>query len=250
MALDCSSAELPACLRSALSLVPEIRNRIESQQLARQRALVDRYEEYWLRPFMPDRGWQSHSNGLVDHDSLLALVSLSDIFAALEPLSTAVSAERSQKLLELLDDARAAVQQATDLPADLRTAVMSRLHDVQWAIEHYNVHGPEGLQAALDRLGAEMARTSQRRGPWRKKVGTALMYGSLVLFMHLDDVVANVEAADTIIQEVGDWAQHARDLLVPDRLELPSADAASPHDDAGTEDVIDAELVEEAEDHD
>ena len=141
-ALRCNAEELPACFQSALSLVPEIRVRIESQDLASQRPLLDRYEVHWLKPFMPDRGWQAHSNDLIDHDSLLALASLSEIFGALEATPAIVDADQSRTLLGLLDEARAAVRAANDLPPNLRTVIIDRLHDVQWAVEHYEIPAP------------------------------------------------------------------------------------------------------------
>lgn len=245
-ALECSSAALPACLQSALSLIPEIRTRIVSQGLDGQLALFARYEDAWLKPFMPDRGWQQGSHSLVDTDSLLALTSLSAIFATLEPGQSIVEAEQSKTLLGLVDEARAAVRDSGDLPLDLRTVIMDRLHDVQWAVEHYRLHGADGLQAALDRLGAVMARTAKRPGAWRRKVGTALLYGWLI-FSHLDDVAANLEAASTITDELVGWADDARELMAPGRLELPAANADQPADYEDS-DIVDAELVEDGDD--
>jgi hypothetical protein len=167
-ALACDEQGLAACFQGAMSLVPQIRTRIENQGLAGQVAVVNRYESEWLAPFLPDRSWDSKSSGLVGQDSLLALSSLATIMGMLDQ-SRVVSAEQSESLLRLIDEARAAMRDDASLPLDLRTLILDRLHDVEWAVEHFMINGPEGLQAALDRLGAAMARTGNVRGEWRRK---------------------------------------------------------------------------------
>lgn len=234
-ALGCSAGELGACFQSAMSLIPEIRARIESQGVVTQQAVVDRFESSWLKPFMPDRGWHQHSRDLIEQESLLALSSLSEIFSSLEPPAI-VDAQKSQTLLGLLDAARAAVREDDGLPPALRTAILDRLHDVQWAVDHYSIHGPEGLQAALDRLGAELVRSHQHGGAWRGKVGKAFLFGCL-LFSHASAFQANLEATDTFIHEVGDWIHDARDLIGPHHGELPPGPA--------DEGVVDGELVDD-----
>jgi hypothetical protein len=242
----CTDEELPACLASALGLIPEIRTRIESQAVD-QLAVYNRWVEAWREPFMPHgRNWDQASHGLVDEDAMLALTSLSAIFGALEPRVVIVEAEQSEHLLGLVAEARAAVIEADDLPPELRAAVRERLHDVQWALEHYQIHGAAGLQSALDRLGVELVRTAKYAGGWRRRVGTLLVVGLLALG-HAEDVVSNLEAVGTIAHEVVEWKQDAIELVTPEHPALP---VAPPPADAversgQPEDVVDAEIVEE-----
>jgi hypothetical protein len=133
------------------------------------------------------------------------------------------------------------VQGAGDLPEAIRAAVLNRLHDVQWAVEHYLIVGAAGLETALDRLGVEMARTTKVSGAWRGRVGRALLYGWLI-FSHVDEVVANLEASTELVAEVGEWVRDASALTEPERPELPAP--AEAHDPDG-DDVVDAEIVEE-----
>jgi hypothetical protein len=241
--------DFAASLAAAASLVPAVRHKVISHGLDDQLRLVNRYEDAWLKPFFPDdRGTGSHSQNLIDDDSLLALSSLSAIFGALEGIPALVGPEESQTLLGLLDEARAAVHAAGDLPAALRGAVLSRLQDVQWAIEQYNVLGPEGLQAALERLGAELARTSRRTGEWRNKVGTAFLFGWL-LFSNADEVVADIEAGATIVRELGEWTDEASKVMAPSLPELGPGEAGAAgarqlEAAAGDDDIVDAEIVE------
>lgn len=252
--------DFAASIAAAAALIPAIRQKVISHGLDDQLRLVDRYEEAWLRPFFPhDRSWTSHSQDVIDPDSLLALSSLSAIFGALEGVPSLVGPEESTTLLGLLDEARAAARAADDLPAALRGAVLARLQDVQWAVEHYNITGPEGLQAALERLGAELAKTARRSGEWRKKAGTALLFGWL-LFSNADEVVADLEASTTIVQEIATWTDEARALRAPalpelgpgnSRAEPPALAAAretrDQRDGDDAEDVWDAEIVEKDE---
>ena len=92
-------------------------------------------------------------------------------------------------------------------------------------------------------MGAELARTSKRQGAWRRKAGKALFYGWL-LFSHADDFQANLEASGTIIHEVSEWAQDARNVIAPDRLELLSGRIDTAHED-GDLDIVEAEVLEE-----
>jgi hypothetical protein len=88
-----------------MPLVPEISARINANGPAHQEAVVKRWRDAWLNPFMPERGWHQHSMDLVDADSLLSLSSLIAIFDSVEaPL--VVQAEQSQALLDLLAQAR------------------------------------------------------------------------------------------------------------------------------------------------
>jgi hypothetical protein len=253
--------DFAASIAGAAALIPAIRQKVISHGLDEQLRLVDRYEDEWLRPFFPsDRSWTSHTQDVIDPDSLLALSSLSAIFSALEGVPSVLGPEESTTLLGLLDEARAAARAADDLPAALRGAVLARLQDVQWAVEHYNISGPEGLQAALDRLGVELAKTARRSGEWRKKAGTALLFGWL-LFSNADEVVADLEASTTIVQEIVTWTDDARALRAPalpelgpgnSKAEEPPALAAAgetcDQDDSDEdEDVWDAEIVEKGE---
>lgn len=243
-------ADFSAAFSAAMALVPAVRRTVTSLGLDQQLTVVDRWEDSWLRPFAPiDRGWTQGSQQLVEFDSLLALVTLSDLFGALGGVPALVGPEESQTLLGLLDDARAAIRDA-NLPADLRSALLARLQDVQWAIEHYTIQGPEGLQAALERLGAVLARTSRQPGAWRRKAGVALVYGWL-LFSNADEVVADLQASAGIVTEVVEWTQDAAELIAP---VLPQIEPSSKSftDDSGETatdpelhtDIVDAEIVD------
>lgn len=98
----------------------------------------------------------------VDMDSLLALGSLAVFLETRVVDGTVPAAEVMDPLKDEVRSLIDAVSTDASLPAELRLIILERLHDITWAMDHVWLGGPDAIQAAIERLIAQIVfRTSE-----------------------------------------------------------------------------------------
>lgn len=146
--------ELLPALGQAASLLGDVRTAVERSG---RQSLLTAYEKFsvaWAIPFLSHGRNPSSdaSHGLVDSNALVALGMVAEVLEMVAPDGSVPSPEAADvvrtDLRELLD----ALTADEELPADLRAMVAARVHDILWAIDHVRIVGPEGVQAAVERL--------------------------------------------------------------------------------------------------
>jgi hypothetical protein len=158
-ALQVEQSELLPRLGQVASLLDQVRIAVERSERKELREAHAQFANSWAVPIFGHGRNPSgdQSSGLVDQGALVALGSLAMVFELVAPdgqipdeeLGITVKADLNELLEELVAD--------TELPGELRAAISARVHDILWAIDHVKIVGPDGVQAAIERLVGQLA---------------------------------------------------------------------------------------------
>jgi len=121
---------------------------------------VERYRDDWAEPFFYSRvgmGAALNSHDAISDDALLALSTISAVLQYSQPEGRPLTEEASQELRTDLSSLIAQVRSDEELDPQLKVLILTRLHDVASALDHYEVTGPDGVAAAGQRLAATVA---------------------------------------------------------------------------------------------
>jgi hypothetical protein len=159
LVLGVEEADLLPELAQVAGLLNEVRTAVDRADRRELSDLYDQFGDAWAVPiFTHGRNPSAdHSQGLVDAGALVALGSLAVTFEHLAPdghipdeeLEAVVRSNFAELLDELASDAA--------LPVELRAAIAARVHDILWALDHVKIVGPDGVQAAVERLIGQLA---------------------------------------------------------------------------------------------
>lgn len=138
------------------SLVPALDLAVRATGSAAQEATFRHYVQAWCRPiFHPEHHWRktpSPGKTLIDEGALLTLDGLSEYLSTVTSEGHVPQPDKLDALRQEIDDALAHLLSADDLPAEVRAALSDALHRVLWALDHFRVVGPRGVQDVLDRF--------------------------------------------------------------------------------------------------
>lgn len=121
---------------------------------------TERYRDEWAEPLFYSRvgkGAALNAHDAVSDDAMLALNTVSSVLQYSQPEGRALTDEASQSLRSDLDALIAQVREDEELDPQLQLLILTRLHDVASALDHYEVTGPDGVAAAGQRLAATIA---------------------------------------------------------------------------------------------
>jgi hypothetical protein len=158
-ALDVDQSELLPMLGQVAALLGEVRVAVMRSGRMELQELHNHFSAAWALPiFTHGRNPASDAgHDLIDAGALGALGSLAINFELVEPdgnipdeeLELAVKTDLHELLEQLAAD--------TDLPAPLRAVISARVHDILWAMDHVKIVGPNGVEAAIERLVGQVA---------------------------------------------------------------------------------------------
>jgi hypothetical protein len=151
LATDSQASTLAAVARVA-ALVPELEVALEATDDQSQVRSFRHFADDWLAPILtPGLHWGQAGGNLVQDTPLVMLGSLSSFLGQLYPEGVVPDSEKQEELRGMVAAALETVRQS-DLPDDVKAVMVRRFHDMQWALDHLAVAGPEGVKAAAERL--------------------------------------------------------------------------------------------------
>jgi hypothetical protein len=99
----------------------------------------------------------------VSETQLKVLATLSGILEDANLGLARVEDETRETIRAAIADALRAVRAEDELPVDVKRAIIARLHDILWALDHLETGGPEAAVAAAERLGFLWSRNEQHQ---------------------------------------------------------------------------------------
>ena len=122
------------------------------------KGMVDHFGKEWTRAvFTPDFQGGQPSDGLVSPAGLAALTGLASLLSTLAGEGASPDEAQQGDLASALREAIAEVTTDATVPLEVRTLLVSRLHDMLWALDHVRTVGPDGVKAAAERLAGAVA---------------------------------------------------------------------------------------------
>lgn len=150
--LGVENAEVPTELCRLAGLVPQIIEIVRLGDDEHQIENVTYWAPHWAGVLTGYSLSGSNASDFIKSDLLRNLGVTASYLSYVAAEGVVPDAEQTAELREqvaaLLDEARG----ADKLPLDLRTVLVHRLHDIVYALDHIQVLGPDGVQAAVERL--------------------------------------------------------------------------------------------------
>lgn len=156
-ALGVPRHEVPSELCRLAGLVPQI---VEIVRLGGDEHQIDNVNHWaprWAAVLTESSTSGANADGYIKDDLLRNLGVTASYLNYVAGEGTVPDEEQIGRLrgqvVSLLDEAR----EAEKLPLELRTVLVRRLHDIVYALDHVELLGPDGVQAAVERLMCAIA---------------------------------------------------------------------------------------------
>ncbi|MER7245143.1 hypothetical protein [Kribbella sp. NPDC000426] len=180
--LGVPEGQVPVALAEVAALIPEIHRLVVQCGACEQIELFDTFGRLWAVPMMSeDHPRQTPSRGpdAVDPKALAALGGLSAYLSTCAPEGVVPDPERVAELKAAVVDLLDQLAGEDSLPAELRSAINARLHDIIWAMDHVRIGGPGAVKQAIERLLGQITislhdKPEARSSGFLKKVTTAI----------------------------------------------------------------------------
>ncbi len=159
-------------LGSVAQLVLQIDVAVEPPDREQIAAPVKRYRNQWLEAAFPlQRSFSDAVDTIRPSDEAYeALGTVAAYLGEVAPDGEIPSDERHSELMENLQAVIDEVSHADDLPEEIAHLILSRLSDVQTAMWHIEIGGPNAVRSATETLiGAVVARSTDEKN---RKAGT------------------------------------------------------------------------------
>ncbi|WP_432891202.1 hypothetical protein ACQPYH_14315 [Kribbella sp. CA-245084] len=180
--LGVPEGQVPVALAEVAALIPEIHRLVVQCGASEQIELFDAFGRQWAVPIMSEhhpRQTPSPGPDAVDPNALAVLGGLSAYLSTCAPEGVLPDAERVAELKAAVRDLLDELADEDSLPAELRSAINARLHDIIWAMDHVRIGGPGAVKQAMERLVGQITislhNTPEARGSgFLKKVAKAI----------------------------------------------------------------------------
>lgn len=160
--LGVSEQDVVLHIGGVADLVRQIQEAVDRADDEVLRAPVARLRNTWARPiFPPDHPFNGELGAVLPGAE--ALESLGLVSAQLHlvaPEGEVPDGDKLDELKEQLRDLVEEVRQSDELPGDLKDAIAERLTDVEKAIEHVHVGGPDAVRRAMQVVVGTVAFTA------------------------------------------------------------------------------------------
>lgn len=153
--LGVPEAQVPVALAEVAALIPEIHRLVVQCGASEQIELFDAFGRQWAVPIMSEhhpRQTPSPGADAVDANALAVLGGLSAYLSTCAPEGVLPDPERVAELKAAVSELLDELADEDSLPADLRSAINARLHDIIWAMDHVRIGGPGAVRQAMERL--------------------------------------------------------------------------------------------------
>lgn len=168
--------------------------------------MLDHFGREWTRAvFTPDHSGGQPSDGLVTSAGLAALTGLASLLSTLAGEGPTPDEEERADLASALREAIEEVTTDKTVPLEVRTLLVSRLHDMLWALDHLRTVGPDGVKAAAERLAGAVATWPVPADRKRPMVDKALRLAgrAWTLFTVGGDGPASIEGWTDMLGQIG-----------------------------------------------
>jgi hypothetical protein len=176
---------------------------------------VQRYRNAWARPIFP----QDHAFSgvlekvLPDEAALEALGLVSAQLHSIAPEGLVPDEDELNRLKSQIRDLIDAVQEADDVPDELKHLIVSRLRAVEEAVEHLDVGGPNAIRHATEAVMGSVLFTQDvglAKSPTIKKVWTTLLIVWTV-FSAGPTIQTSIEAWQDMVPSLSAAEDHSDD---------------------------------------
>jgi hypothetical protein len=164
--LQVAESDVVLRIGAVFELVREIQEAVDELDDDILRAPVSRLRDQWARPIFPlDIAFlDTLSNVLPPAEALESLGLVAAQLSLRVPEGKVPTVDELTALKTQLRDLVGAVREADDLTEDVKHVIVARLLDVETAIEHIHVGGPEAVRRATEAVVGTMVRTAQPGG--------------------------------------------------------------------------------------
>ncbi|MEO3844480.1 hypothetical protein [Streptomyces sp. B22F1] len=148
----------------AASLIPQIIDTVHAANDEHQIRNVNLWGPRWGKALMTPMGSPVGSSGINQE----MLIALGGIASYLRLAADEGSVPDQEQIAELRDRMSALLQEvrdSEDLPTGLKVILIRRLYDIVAALDHVYVVGPDGVQAAVERLACGLDFEGGAPGP-------------------------------------------------------------------------------------
>jgi hypothetical protein len=153
--LGVPEGEVPVALAEVAALIPDIHRLVVQCGASEQIELFNAFGRHWAVPIMSEhhpRQTPSPGPDAVDPSALAVLGGLSAYLSTCAPEGVLPDPERVTELQAAVSDLLDELAGEDSLPAELRSAINARLHDIIWAMDHVRIGGPGAVKQAIERL--------------------------------------------------------------------------------------------------
>jgi hypothetical protein len=198
---------------------------------------VERYRAAWARPiFPPDHAFSSGlGNVLPEQAALEALGMVSVHLHSTAPEGVMPDDDQVEQLKAQIHELIDEVGVAKDIPNDLKHMIVRRLKDVEEALEHLDIGGPNAVRHATEAVIGSMVfmtrRTSFTKALTIQKV-CAMIAMAWAVFSAPPTAENSLESWEKIIPELTEAIEAPFDLS---KEQSPPLDQPSEDGDGGTE---------------
>jgi hypothetical protein len=187
-------------------ILSDLRRVVARLDNAGAQGMLDHFGREWTRAvFTPDHSGGQSSEGLVTAAGLAALTGLASLLSTLAGEGTTPDEEERADLATALREAIEEATTDTSVPLEVRTLLVSRLHDMLWALDHLRTVGPDGVKAAAERLAGAVATWPVPADRKRPMVGKVLRLAgrAWTLFTVGGDGPASIDGWTDILGQIG-----------------------------------------------
>jgi hypothetical protein len=186
--LEVDERDLLPALGQAAALLGEVQTAVKRAGRPTLVASHERFSGAWAKPFLAHgrNPGGDGSHGLVDGNALVALGTLAEVLGMIAGEGTILTDEQAAQLQDELNSVIDALEADTELPAVVKAAMAARVHDILWAISHMRIVGPDGVQAATEKLVGQLVLfnlqdpSNGRTGLFKKAAGVAWRVWSVI----------------------------------------------------------------------
>lgn len=203
--LNCSEDTVLLYLAQVAGMVPDIRSVVERSGDKRQAELFEHFWAQWMEPiyFATYDGTTTPSpgKGLIELGSLQALGSLSAFLSATKSEGSIPSHATLEDLRSRVADLVSDFTSQSEIPAAFRSKLVDHLRRLLWAIDHFRIVGPDGVQAAVDRMMVDISRDASGDSTAKARLG-ALASGIYRVFKSGSEVNEALEGWTEVVAEL------------------------------------------------
>jgi hypothetical protein len=187
--------------------------------------LRDHFFNEWEKPIYAPGGNLENQIGhqQVAPEALDYLASVAGVLRRMENHDALPEGDDLAELLERLDDLADSVETSKELPHEVKQALLRRINELRFAIEHVRVGGPEGVQEAVERLVGAVAVRHSVIPNWMGAKVAACLIVLYAVFSHGPEIQQSIEAWQEMPRTVAAAVGLAED---PDEPEQPERQPA------------------------
>jgi len=232
--LDLTLEDVVLHIGDVADLVRQIQDAVNHVDERYLHAPVNRYRGAWSTPIYPHAQAPSQPLNpvLPQPEALEALELVSAELHKLLPEGVVPDDTELDRLKEQVRTLVVLVREADDLPGEVKQAIVARLLDVEKAIQHVHVGGPDAVRLATEAVYGTLLRTASPETAGGSSVQSILATLAVIfaVFSQGDTIQKNLVAWPNVVHAIttGEVVQDGKGADDSDNKMKPAAKAAKP----------------------